>query len=333
MVNKIAIGSRSALGIAKETTPGTIPAANTFVWFPVDEFSINPEVNKASLDSAVGRTEDSRGYRTTSTISNPTFSGELYDKLFGHLLLAAYGQVSTTADDPETGVNTHDFSNDNINTPVSFSIAFFDPEVDPTNSKVVARARLDNCPININTDDFINYTATFKGNFPTEVSGLVPAYIEETNFTAEDVTLRFSDTIANMGAGTDRKFTAMQLTLTRGANAEVCNGDTNPAEIYTGRFGSEITLDKSWVDDTFYDEFVGDTENAMRLTIANTNVTIGTSTNPTLQVDFNKILVTQWSESRPLNDKITEAITIKPAYKLSEGAMTTAKLINTQTAY
>ena len=87
-------------------------------------------------------------------------------------------------------------------------------------------------------------------------------------------------------------------------------------------------------DDTTYKTLaLAGTQKAMRIDIQNTDVTIGASSNPGLQIDLAKAKFVEYALKRDLKGIVTQSLNFKAFYSLSDTKMITALLTNLVTSY
>jgi hypothetical protein len=78
---------------------------------------------------------------------------------------------------------------------------------------------------------------------------------------------------------------------------------------------------------------VGDTAQAIRLELANTDVTIGSSLNPKLTIDMAKVKFSGFEKNYENDGVATATVNFKALYSLAETEMITAVLTNTKASY
>ena len=97
-------------------------------------------------------------------------------------------------------------------------------------------------------------------------------------------------------------------------------------------FRVEGSIELLLTDETYRDLYLDGTQKAMRLKLASP-VTIGVSSNPTLQIDLAKIKITEFGRSGGNNDLVRQALSITGYFSIDEDSMATAKLTNEEASY
>jgi len=187
------IGGRQVeIGIAVEATPGTALAPTIYPkWLT---YSMNPEVEKASLVSA-------RGVRpmTSDSIIKKTYGkGALSVVMDANVSLYVWymtlGSISTGTHAGETTIYDSTISVQNANASMkTFTLT--------SSEGGVVVERYPNCMINSMTfecdNDFAKYTLDIIGQNPATASAPSTAYIEEALMAYKDMTIKFGTSLAN----------------------------------------------------------------------------------------------------------------------------------------
>lgn len=302
--------------------------APSLIWVPVTEFDKNSLKDFVRNESARGRVERATDTNMAKKHAEPSFSGKMYDKIMGYFLKMAYGTLSTTTDSPEAGVNTHALSVKNDNTPNFYTIVF----KDDVQTKKFVGAALNTLEITINKDMEVEYSASFISKFP-EDDTQSPSYVEENIFMSRQTTLKRATNLAGLGAAAVASYESLSISINKNTSRQGVATDGNPERIMHGTVESSIDVEMVYVNDTYYDLYDNETDNAWRIAIANTDVTIGAASNPSLTQDFALAKVKNWKDAGGLDDEKRQTFSLEPDYSVSDGEMMSADLVNTQTSY
>lgn len=321
------IGRTTQIYIGKETTFGT--KASSFIALPVRDFNFNPQQEFAKDNSVIGRIEENVSSIVTKQWSEPTFGGLVLDKAFGHLLLMALGVVSTTADSPEAGVNTHAFSVKNDNNPISYTIIF----KDAVQTKMVTGAVLNTLETSSeDLADYVTYTASFFGKFPTTTTQ-TETYVAENIFAPKFTTIKLASALSGLDAAAAISLEAAKLTIEKNVEAEYSIGNVEPTAIFNKQFNVFADMTALFEDETYYDIFEAGTKKAVRFELENTDVTIGAATNPKVTIDLAKCSLEDFGKEAGADEKVVQTFALRGEYSLTDGKAIQASLINTQTSY
>jgi Phage tail tube protein len=111
-------------------------------------------------------------------------------------------------------------------------------------------------------------------------------------------------------------------------------GSVSPADFLNKEFAVEGSFEAIWQNETdAKTAFMGPTSQAMNLTIQNTDVTIGTAMNPTLQFLLAKCTFQELGRPFKVKDLVYQSIKLKAVYSVSDTYMIKAILSNTVSSY
>lgn len=320
------VGRKIQVGIGKETTPGTAVAAG--YWVRTDDKNINPRKTVANDDAADGTIEGEGLSEDVQNWSEPTFDGIIRDEFIGLLFLALLGQVSTTADTPEAGVNTHEFTlDDDSNAHPSLTVWFEDALL----KKIAPYAMLQNLSIQIVADNFARVVASFIAS-QVATSDSTPAYSQENKFKPSQVTVKVADNLAGLAAANAIPVQALNLNFDKAPEAYFATGSKPPTKICNGTYRMAGDLALRIPDSNFFDWFEAGTKKAMRITIENTDVTIGAATNPKIEIDIGRVNFEDWGRDTSNDSFIIQNVGFKQEKPASDQSIKIT-LINTVASY
>ena len=95
--------------------------------------------------------------------------------------------------------------------------------------------------------------------------------------------------------------------------------------------GGSMTLDYQGA--TYHDLFTAGTYKAMRIEMTRSDVTIGSSSNPKLQIDLSKVSFEDLTPDRPLDDTVKENISFLAHYDVATAKAISVVLTNLITTY
>lgn len=81
------------------------------------------------------------------------------------------------------------------------------------------------------------------------------------------------------------------------------------------------------------DLYLNATKKAMRISIEDTGTVIGVSDSPALEFDMAKVKVTEWTKNQGNGEIVTQDITFKAFYDVTEAEIIVGRLINTKSSY
>lgn len=322
----VEIGRKMMVGIGKETTYGT--KASSITWLPVEEYDLGKKIEYVKNESSIGRIENQIDSDVSKKWAEPSLKGIVFDKSIGLALLGALGVVSTSADTPEVGVNTHAFTVKNDNDPISFTLVF----KDDISTQMITGAIVNNFELDASIGEYVKSNISFIGKFPASTTD-TPSYTDENEFLTNHLTVKFADTQSGLDAASAITVESAKITINKNAEAyhAVGSADLNKAINKNLECNGDFTM--LYEDATYDNLWSAGTKKAIRFELTNSDVTIGSSSNPKLTIDFNQCNFEEWNRENGLSDIIKQTLGFVAEYKTGDSKMIGATLINTETSY
>lgn len=314
-------------GLGRETTRGTLEASADF-WIPKVDFDFIPKVDLAVDDSGFGVIDARSESKVVKQYGEGAVGGVVYDNSFGLLLALILGTWSTSADDPEAGVNTHAFTRLNTNQHPAATVFVKDENLDER----YALGMLNQLTINAVIETPIKWTAGFLSKVGASTSQ-TPSYTAENLFLPTHMAVKFATTIAGLAAADETALRALRMTINKNAETWQDLGSADPSDIVNKEFAVEGELDVAFDSATLRDYVLNATEMAASIALANTDVTIGLASNPTLSFELAPMAFTDFGRGGALGDIEIATIRFDGNFKLSDSKTISAGLINTQASY
>lgn len=320
------IGRLADIGIAKETTRGTAESAATF-WLPKMTLSYDDKIEQVVDESSVGVIEDATDAKIVGKYAEGEFEGKIGDKSMGLLLLGVFGTVTTTGGG-QTSTYAHTFTVQEDSQSDSLTI-FQD---DPNQDYKYALGMIDKLDLDVMLGEFSKVTVGFRSKIGT-TGTLTPSYTAENNFLPQHGTFKYATTQAGLDAGTEFNIKSFQLSISKNVEDDMRIGSSEAVDILNKQLSVEGTIEFVFNAETFKTEMLADTAQAIRIQLANTDVTIGTSLNPKLVVDLYKVKWGEFTRNYDNNEIVTATASFKGFYSLTDSAMIRAVLTNAQSSY
>jgi hypothetical protein len=320
------IGRQIKLGIAKETTRGTI-AAPAF-WLPIRKADHIDKVEYAFNEAGMGTIMDALDSVITKKMGEGGWSALISDKHIGLVLLSLFGTVTTTPNSPETGVNTHAFTLQEGATHQSLTISIDEPNGDYQ----FALAMINSLEIKYELGKFLEYVVTFMSKKGATAT-LTASFTAENLFRPHDLTLKLATTLAGLGAASATKVRSVNLKFEKAVEYDDVLGQVDPNEILNKEFKITGSMEFLFDDEVIKGFALAGTQRALRLQLKNTDVIIGAVTNPEMRIDLAKVAFNDFAKATDLGNLVAVTIGFKGLYSLSDAKFGDVALINTQTSY
>ena len=329
-----AIGREYKIGIGREAGGARGAPADPQFWIPCNSFDIQDRAITVRDEAGWGVMESPVDVQVARKEAGGSFGGRVRVKSIGLLLLNLLGAVSTSDDDPESGVYTHTFTYQESNLHPTITIAVDDPI---EGDRAYPLGVLKSLAVRAELDEAVVFEAEAETN-PGESVSLTPAYSKEKDFVASDVRLYIASTASGLDSGDEVKVRSVAITMgPKEAMRDNILGIKKSDDILNLGFTATIEITKVHQDTTFRDYFLAGTGRALRVKMEDADATIGNNSHPKLQFDFNQVKMegpTGWKKNAPdLDGLVTETLTLVANFKIADSKMLQAVLVNTQADY
>lgn len=320
------IGRQIDVGVGKESVRGTA-VAPTF-WLPAVSKNVDDAVEYAVDEAGRGVIEGDADALVVKKWAEGDIEGFVRDDSIGLLLLNVFGSVSSALKSGESVVYEHDFSVNQSVQHQSLTLAM----KHPVENIRFALAMINTFELTIELGAYVGFTANFMGKLGTSSSDTV-SYVCENEFVPQHVEVKFADNLAGLGAASAVSVKSATLSINKNVETDDVVGNVEPNDILNKEFRVEGTLELLYDDTTYKALALAGTQKALRLDIANSDVTIGTASNPQLTIDMAKVKLTEFSRTGGNNDMVRQALTFMGYFSCDDAEMITAKLTNETASY
>jgi hypothetical protein len=322
-----AIGRLVNLGIGKETTRGTAVAPT--YWLFKSDLNYQEKIEQAIEEASTGVIADSIDSQIVKKWAEGSFGGSINDKSIGLILLSLFGSVSSALKGGETVVYQHTFSLGNTAQHPSLTLGIDDQWQDYQ----FALAMIESLEIRYERGKFISYTANFKSKKGATAT-LTASYSAENSFRPHDFVFKMAANLAGLAAAAATVIKSATLKFEKNLEVDDVLGSIDPVDFLNKQFVCTGTIEALFDDEaTFKTIVLGDTAKAVRFDLINAAVTIGTSSNPELQLDLAKVKFSEITRATPLNDLVKQTLGFKAYYSLSDSKLFQCVLTNLAVSY
>lgn len=325
------IGSLVNVGFGKETSRGTV--VNPTVWMPKLECDFQDKFEPYIDEASFGTIHDSQGAKIAKQWSEGTISGHVGTETLHLILYALFGSVVSTQI-ATSGVYSHAFAvSQASNQHPSLSIH----EVGGIADQKFALCMIDSFKITIEAGKPVMISTKWKGKKGVS-SAASASYIADYLMMSRLLTFKKATTLAGLGAASAVKIKKFELEISKSLEEIQLVGDGLGIElddITNDLFQIKGSLEAVYEDDaTFITGALAGTTTAMRLTIEETDVNIGSSgtNHPKLNFDLAKVFYTEQAKNMDNGKVMAQTLGFKGLYSQSDAQAIVATLQNVTTS-
>ena len=224
---------------------------------------------------------------------------------------------------------THLFRLNNSNSHQSYSIW----EKNAIGDFKTLYAMMEEITMEVAIGQFATFDAKFLGKKIVTGASQTPSYATENPFLAKFATFKRDPNYSGLGAASAVALERFKITIKKNLEAVQSFGSTDIAAIYNRQFEVNFDFDLRYEDHTIFNIVEASTNDAIRLTLANTDVAIGT-TNPTIQIDIPQAGYKTWSKTTDNDGIIRQTIGGVAEFNIARSMPMEISLTNTKlTAY
>lgn len=326
-----AIGRTVQFGIAKESVRGTPETAASF-YIPWSDLSMDEVQEEILNQDAYGVIEDSFSRDISRQYVKGSLTAPISDKHIGLILLNVLGSLSTGDNaDSDASVKDHTITVAQSAQHQALSIFIDDPAGGQDYKHGLGM--IEAITINYELGKYITYKIDFRAKKGATAT-LTPSTNTENRFTHKHVTFKIASALSGLGAASAVTIKRFTLNIKTNLEDDFVLGSVEPADFLNKQLTIDGELEALWQNESDYKTtFIANTNKAMRIDIANTDVTIGNAANPLLRIDLAKVYFQELTRAFKVNDLISQTLKFKAVYSSGDSKAITCLLTNTQASY
>ena len=322
------IGRLIQLGVAAEVSRGTAVTLPAY-WIPWGpDAAIESKIENAKDAQAYGIIEDHVNETRVKDWVEGSFSYNLRDQSLGPLLKSLFGQDTKTTHAGESVVYDHKFTILESAQHPTITLSKSDPLA--AQNYYYANGVIHKMELNYELKKFINAKFSFAALKGQQISNQSsPSNTTENYFVPQYLTLSLASTYGGL-PGSALSVKSAKITFDENVEHQEVLGNTQPADFLNKEFKVEGTIEAIWKGEAdFFSNYIANTVQAIELKAVNTDVTIGNSTHPTLDVKLAKCYFQAVDKPMKVGDLVYQTIKFSAAYSLSDAEMLDITLTNT----
>lgn len=321
------IGRRESVGFGIESTPGTAVAPQVWVRHLSSDFQ--EKTATITNESAMGRVEKVNDSAVDSQWSEGSIEGKVADVSIGYLLTGVLGSPTTGDNaDSDASVKDHTFDVEQSNTPTYLTTAVSGPITDRRHALSV----VDSLSITGERGDWVKFNAGIKAKQGVTATNTV-AYVSETEFTVKHAAIRLAANVAGLSGATALDVVSFELNLERTSEPFIPIGSNDPSAFNQGAFEASGEFVVQFNSTDLESDWLDNTAQAFRLSLINSDVTIGSAANPSLVFTAPQTRLTTFERSNDLDQIVTATVGFRCELSTADAYAIRAVLTNTQASY
>ncbi|MDP2654898.1 MAG: phage tail tube protein [Candidatus Omnitrophota bacterium] len=323
------IGRQIEVGVGVEETRGTVQSAPE-KWMKKITANIVERAEKIVDQSTRGRLEDAENARVVRKWVEGDLEGNVHADAIGYLFLNIYGAVtSTVVAGSAVPAYDHVFSlAQNLQHPsLTFVVKDGGVQQRGFNGGMLSALTLD-----ASVNDFLKFKASIMAREGATNADSV-TYDTEYDFIGRDIVVKVADTEGGLAGATATKVKSLSVNWKTGLIPNHVLGSYSPDDIYNGQFEIDGQFSLDYIDNTFKDLFLADTNKYMSITITGAASIDEDDNNPTITLILNKVQVMDWNREGGAADLVTSPISFKAFYNPTDAEMSTLTIRNLTAEY
>lgn len=324
------IGRQFQLGIAKEAVRGTAETTATY-WVPFSQANVSEKIESVKQEESRGVIEGQTAQSIVRKLTEVSATAPIGDKFFPLLLRSALGTLSSATKAGETLVYEHTITAAQSIQPQSLTL-FLDDPLAAVDYKHPLGC-VDSLEIKYELGKLVEFTTAMMAKKGAS-GALTPAASTDNIFTSKHVSFKMAANLAGLGAASASSIMSMNLKIERSLERYDILGTDEPTDFHAQELKISGELEAIWDTEAEYKTaFLANTAKAMRIDLVNNDVTIGSTSNPGLQIDLAKVHFSELDRPIELGKAISQKLKFEAFYSISDSKMITIKATNLVATY
>lgn len=303
------IGRLCNLGIGKEAVRGTGVAAE--YWVPKAVLTFDDKVIKTRSELSYG-TINQFGNQSlvAQKFAEGSIEGDVMDKSFGLIMLAALGTVSSAS---FSGAYKHSYSLQEDNQHDSLSMYIDEPAGD----LLFELTMIESIEINLLPEDVVKFVINFKSK-SSAGSSESATYVTQNKFIGRHLAFKIAATTGDLTAASAISLKSLKLTINKNLIMDTALGTVQPEDILNRAFSVTGEIELNYQDRTYANYMLDGSYRAARIDLVNSDVTIGT-TNPSFRIDLSRVSFDGWEPTRENDEIAMQKINFTALWDITNG--------------
>lgn len=296
-------------------------AVNIQSWQAKTDMSFKDMNETIQDESSIWVIVDSRDSFVVKKWSEWDINGNIETNSIWYLFYALLWSV--TQEVATTGAYTHTFTLSNSNQGKTLTIGTSEPVGDYK----FALWSIDSMTINAEEWQQATFSVTFRAKYWVTANHTVN-YIIDNKLLSRHSIFKTATNLAWLNAATAVCLKSFEITMSRNLENDFCLGSDEPVDFLNQQFTIEWSFSLLYTANTFKDFVFNGNKRAIRFDLADTNTTIGLSSNPTLRIDLPLASLTEWDKTQGNDEIVSQTLTFKGLYSDTDSSAINVYLTN-----
>lgn len=322
------IGRKIMAGIAKEAVRGTAEAAAEFWLYPTN-IPHEQKVETVEDNSAQGTMVNAQSTEVVKAWGEGGIEALITSEGIGLIMLCVIGDVNSATKQGETGVYTHTY--ELLEEAQHPSMTLFIDQ--PNGDTIFPMFTPQSLGLTFESGKILDMKLPGMSKKSADGS-LTPAFTEETKFRPQDVAIKIAADLAGLGAAAVvDNLKSLELTIEKNLESYEALGFVDPVDFLAKEFSVEGSIVVKYDNNDLQDLVFNTDYKALRITIENADVTIGSASHPSIVIDLAKVAFKEISTARGLGDVVEQTIKFKALYSQDDAKFGNVVITNTTVSY
>jgi len=328
------MGESVNLGIGGESAAARGTAVTPSIWVPArTPTGIRPVLEKTLLRETRGSGIMSTGSEIVATRAEGDLEFNLRLNTIGWILQSLLGSSTPVAKSaPNAAVYDHTFAvllNNPQHPTLTLGLG-----VPNFQDYVYNNAVVNSLELSAPQDDLVTAKVGFIAKSEaTHADYTVSFSSADSYFRQQDITIKLASDTSGLAGATAVKLKELNLSISNNSRPDMNIGSLSPNDVLAMLMEITGSMKIDYTGTTYHDLFTAGTAYAMSITMTRSDLTIGSSANPSLVITLPRITFEDLTPDRPLDDVVKEDIKFVAHYDATAAKAISAVLTNLITTY
>lgn len=334
------IGKQVQIGVIRESTRGTTPAATNAIWIASDDWTVDEKWKNAVDVQTYGVIEDNVGQTRVKNWSEGQLKAPIGVSTAAVLFYSLFGTDTPATHAGESVVYDHVITVAQSVQHQSLSFLIHDPiptaSIGTTADYSHANAVIHKIDLDYSLGNFCMLTASLKAQAGSaQAVVFTPSQTKEPRFVPQYMTFKATTAgVAALATTNAIKLKNVKLSFNSNEEDDDVLGSLAPRDFLNKEFSIEGTIEAIFQNEAdFKQNSLANKPQSMQFDLLNSDIVLGVAANPEFKIVLSHVDFTEFSLPRKLKDVMYQTVKFKAAYSLSDGYMSKLTFTNYIASY